>query len=262
MGKSSPPPPPDPSVVAAAQGAANKETAVAQTRLNMVDQNNPDGTVRYSEIPGSEVDGVPRYRADVSLSPGQQRIYDQNASNSLNLGILAGTGIENAEGVLSSELDLSDTKITKGLVDAYQAVYGEQNDKRRADLEANLVNRGIRPGSEAYDRSVRGFQQGENDRENQLFLSGRQQEMAKIMAERNQPINEITALSSGSQVSNPIASFAPTPQTAIAPTDIVGPTYASYNGQVRAANAKNHARGQIVGGLFGMGAGLASGGYL
>lgn len=54
MGKSVKyPTPPDPNETAAAQGALNKETAVAQARLNMVDQSGPFGTLRYEEIPGS-----------------------------------------------------------------------------------------------------------------------------------------------------------------------------------------------------------------
>ena len=262
MGKSSPPAPPDPAATAAAQGAANKETAVAQSRLNMVDQSNPAGSITYSEIPDSMVDGVPRYRAETVYSPDQLAIFNQNSSNSLSLGELAGTGIDNAQGVLGTEVDLSDGTTTKNLVNAYQSVYGDQITKRRDDLESSLVNRGIRPGSDAYDKTVRGFEQSRNDQENQLFLSGRAQEMAKTLAERNQPINEITALTSGSQVSNPLASLAPTPSTGIAPTDVIGPTYQSYQGQVNSVNARNQQRSQIVGGLFGLGSSAISGGFI
>jgi len=261
MGKSSPPPAPDPVATAAAQTATNKETAIAQSRLNSVDQYNPSGSIIYSDIPGSEVDGVGRQRVDTTFSPAQQAIFDQNNATSLSLGKLAATGAENATDVLGTAADLSDDAIVKSLRDSYNSVYGDQWNTRRGDLESSLVNRGIRPGSDAYDKTVRGFEQSRNDAENQLLLGGRQQSLSQLIAERNQPINEITALSSGSQVSNPASSAVATPQTAIAPTDVTGPVYQAYQGQVNAVNAKNKQRSELIGGLFGMGAGALSGGY-
>jgi hypothetical protein len=117
MGKSSPPPAPDPAATAAAQGTANKETAVAQARLNMVDQYNPSGSIVYNEIPDSIVDGVPRYGVTTSLNPTNQKIFDQAQTNALGLGRLADIGIGNAQGVLGTQVDLSDDAIVKNLKD-------------------------------------------------------------------------------------------------------------------------------------------------
>ena len=51
MGKgSSAPPPPDPTVTANAQAAANKDTAITQAQLNMVDQYTPYGSTVYSQV--------------------------------------------------------------------------------------------------------------------------------------------------------------------------------------------------------------------
>ena len=261
MGKSSPPPAPDPAATAAAQGTANKETAVAQSRINMVDQHNPAGNIVYSEIPGSEVDGVPRYQVTTSLSPTNQKIFDQAATNSLSLGDLAGTGIDNAQSVLGTQVDLSDDAIVKNLKDSYQSVYGDQWDTRRAELEASLVNRGIRPGTEAYDRSVRGLEQSRNDADNQLLLNGRNQALSQMTAQRNQPLNEISALMSGSQVSNPTAGMVQTPQTGIAPTDVIGAHYGAYNSSLSRNQQSNAGLQQGLGGLFSLGAGALAGGY-
>ena len=55
MGKKSPsmPAPPDPVKTAEAQAAANKETAIAQAQLNMIDQYTPYGSLVYSPIQGT-----------------------------------------------------------------------------------------------------------------------------------------------------------------------------------------------------------------
>ena len=55
MGKKSPsmPAPPDPVKTAEAQAAANKETAIAQAQLNMIDQYTPYGSLVYSPVEGT-----------------------------------------------------------------------------------------------------------------------------------------------------------------------------------------------------------------
>ena len=87
MGKSapSPPPPPDPAATAAAQSAVNKETAIAQAKLNMIDEYTPYGSAVYTKRGGVE-DGIQQYARTTTLDPAQQAIVDkQNAViNALN----------------------------------------------------------------------------------------------------------------------------------------------------------------------------------
>ena len=51
MGKPKYPSPPDPYETAAAQGAVNKDTAITQAQLNMVDQQGPFGSLTYERLP-------------------------------------------------------------------------------------------------------------------------------------------------------------------------------------------------------------------
>lgn len=82
MGKNSPKPP-DPYETARAQGAMNRETAITQAGLNMVNQYTPGGTLEYTQN-GTWEDGTPRYNARQTLSPDQQQLYD--ASNRIQGG--------------------------------------------------------------------------------------------------------------------------------------------------------------------------------
>jgi hypothetical protein len=77
-----------------------------------------------------------------------------------------------------------------------------------------------------------------------LNNQGRQQSISEIMALRNQPINEITALMSGGPVSMP--QFHNTPQTGVANTDVAGLINSNYQQQVGQHNA-------MTGGLSNLG---------
>ena len=87
MGKSapSPPPPPDPAKTAAAQAAANKETAIAQAKLNMIDEYTPYGSSLYTKR-GEVEDGIQQYARTTTLDPDQQAIVDKQNKviNALN----------------------------------------------------------------------------------------------------------------------------------------------------------------------------------
>lgn len=122
---------------------------------------------------------------------------------------------------------------------------------RREGNEANLLARGIRPGSQAYDRSQLNTAQGENDAYNQLMLTGNQQAFQQGQALRNQPINEITALLSGSQVSQPQVN---TNMPTIPTTDVAGLIGQDYQNQL----AQSQQQQAMLGNLFSAGATLIS----
>jgi hypothetical protein len=84
---------------------------------------------------------------------------------------------------------------------------------------------------------------------NQAQSNNWNQQIQDQLLMRNQPINETTALMSGSQVSQP--SYVNTPQTGIANTDVAGLYQNNYNAQISAQNA-------MMGGLGSIGGGLAS----
>ncbi len=72
-------------------------------------------------------------------------------------------------------------------------------------------------------------------------------------ANRNQPINEISALMSGSQVSQP--NFVNAPSSQIPTTDYAGITQQGFQNQMGIYNQQNQNMNQILGGVLGLGAG-------
>ena len=83
--------------------------------------------------------------------------------------------------------------------------------------------------------------------------SARNQYMQEQYAQRNQPINEITSLLSGSQVQNP--NFLNTPNSQIPTTDIAGLINQNFAQQQSNFNTASQSWNSLMGGIFGLGAG-------
>jgi len=88
------PDPPDPTKTIAAQTASNKDTAGYQQSMNLIDQNTPLGSLRYTNVGTDPTTGAPKYQSDVSLTPSGQRSFDlqQQVSEALNNLALKGSG--------------------------------------------------------------------------------------------------------------------------------------------------------------------------
>ena len=240
---------PDPKETAAAQGQMNKETAIAQANLNAVNQVTPQGTLTWETI-GTNPDGTPIRRQTQAYSPEQQRLYDQQTALSGQLNQLATDQTGRLSGLLGKPVDLSNEATEGRLMELGRARLDPLMQQRRSSMETRLANQGVMPGSAAYDRAMQSLGQQENDAYNSLLLSGRQQSASEALQERNQPINEITALMSGGQVSGP--TWNNTGQTGINPADYQGAVRDKYNSQMQQYNAEMQSSNAMMGGLFGL----------
>lgn len=255
---------PDPKETAAAQAAANKDTAITQYGLNATNQVTPQGTLTYNQI-GTWADGTPRYEAVQSYSPQQQALYDKYTQTQSNLGDLGNTLSSQLKGYMATPFDANGaSKATAdNLAQLGAARLDPQFQRDQQSLETQLVNKGIRPGTAAWDSEMARFSNAKNDAYNQLYLTGQQQAYNQALQTRNQPINEITALLSGSQVSNP--NYASTPTPGVAPTDVIGAQQQSLNQQNVGYQGQLAQNNALTSGLFGLGSaalgGWAYGGF-
>jgi len=119
-------------------------------------------------------------------------------------------------------------------------------------MEADMLARGIRPGSAAYDTFKRNQGEKENDAWNQIFINARDQAVNEKLTERNQPFKEFAALLSGSQIDQP--QFGATPGASVAGTDYAGLVSQDYQNKLAAQQAKQSSFDKALGGLFGIGA--------
>lgn len=239
---------PDPAKTAAAQAAANKEAAVAQANINMVNQYTPGGQLEYTER-GTASDGTPQYSATQTLSPEQQAIFDQNNTAALKYGQTANNQLDAISSRLSQPLDFSSLGAAPQLnedtrsrvADSLYQRINPQLEQERAALETRLANQGFTSGTEAFRNEMDQFSRSQNDarlavenaalgQASQLYgleANQRDRSINEMMQQRSQPLNELAAMLSGSQVQGP--SFVNSPQQSVAPADYMGAAYGSAN---------------------------------
>lgn len=290
MGKGSKAPsPPNPYQTAAAQTASNKETAITQAGLNMVNQVTPDGSLTYSQN-GSWSDGTPRYTATQVLSPNQQQLKTIGDQTNLSLAQTGQSQAAKLGGILGTPVDFSSAPELRSKIGANdfsadrqrveQALFDRlapQMDRRRSQLEDQLRNQGLQAGSEGWNTRMDDLSRENNDLrlatvaqagQEQNRLSGleqgqasfqnnaRTQAIAETLQQRNQPINETAALMGGTQVAGP--NLFSTPQTGVGGTDVGGYINSAYQGQLANYNAGQQRNNAAMGGIFGIGSSIAS----
>lgn len=210
-----------------------------------------------------------------TLSPEQQAVYNQQVGNQQGLGSLANQGIGAAKGIIGSKLDYSGVpsgpgdynSLRQSVYDAMMARPNEDLGIKRDNTNSDLIAAGIRPGSKAYDAQMNLINRQQNDAQQQAIINAgnqtqqaygmdmqrRQQGLAEQLAQRQVPLNEITALMSGSQVSNPfqMPGYAQNANVQAAPVYNAAQQAGQYGTDVY--NAQQAARGNMNSGLVGLG---------
>lgn len=283
MGKPSPKQPsaPDPAATAAAQGAANKEAAIATARLNQINEVTPYGSTAYTPT-GQTVDGIQQFQRTTTLDPAEQNLLNQQRGiNSQLLGIGEGQ-LGRVEQNFAQPLDYSGLPAAPQADDAArqrveQAMLSRLEPQFANDEEAlrtRLANTGFSMGGEGYNRGMDEFNRmktdarlaavgaggAEQSRQFGLEQSARQQGIQEMLTQRNQPLNELAALlGTSGGVNTP--TFSPIPNQQIAPADVTSPIYANYQAQLAQANQRSQANNALLGSLFNLG-GTLGGSYM
>lgn len=243
---------PDPVATANAQAGLNQSTAVTQQLLNMVNQSNPwgsvsytqDGSTSFTDSSGKTI-SVPRFNQTTTLSPEQQAIFDKTQAAERNLAGVAQDQSARIGETLSDPFKFDNQDAADWAYDLASSRILPQQQRNEEALRSRLINSGLRPGTMAWNSEMERLTQGNTDQLNQLMLTGRGQALGEALATRNQPINELTALLSGSQVSNPAQMSGPTPQTQVGGVDYSGLVRDNYQAKLANYQAK-------MGGLFGL----------
>jgi hypothetical protein len=250
--KSSSPPPPD------YKGAA--EATAAGNRINQV---TPYGSLTYTES-GVDSRGNPKWTANVELSEDQKRLLDQQNATSLGLGELQQQGLGYVRDMISNPFDTSglpQTGINVGenMTDSIMRRLQPTIQMEQKQFDAQMANQGIPIGSEAYANAKRMFDERQNDKLNSAIIQGtqtglqaRQQGFGELGYIRNEPINTLSAIRSGSQVTNP--NFVTTP----AGPDYLSAAQSGYNADLAASNARNAASNSFTSGLMSLGGTLGA----
>lgn len=254
--KDSPSPPPAPDYAGAAQATAagNLEAAKYATAANRVNQYSPYGSEVYAQgNPGSDTD--PQWSKTINLSPVGQQLLDYQNQAALGLGQQTGQALNRVNQSLSQPFDYSSVG---DIQNAAQGAITSRLDplwqQREQQTNTQLINQGLRPGSEAYTNAMRDFNTGRNDAYQQAILAGintMPQTYQMASALRNQPLNELNALRTGSQVTNPTFQQVPQQQTTTGANQLGAAQLQGQSGldQYNAATGSNNS---FMNGLLGL----------
>lgn len=225
MGKSAATTPvPDPATTAATQTASNEQTAYYNSLLNNVNQYTPYGSLTYQNN-GDATN--PNFSSTVTLSPDQQNLYNLQTTGDTALATLGNDQLGAIQNSVSTPYSyaglpaaLSDSDYAQVQQDGQNAILNLEEPQFNIQDEAlrsQLANQGIVSGSTAYNNAMNLQDQTRSNAEQQAILNGQQyattalnnsltsrnQAINEYSAQREAPLNEYDAFTSGTQVTNP-----------------------------------------------------------
>jgi hypothetical protein len=249
----SPPPVPDPSGVAASQFASNLAAGESAQAGSQVNQITPTGSLTYYQT-GVGPNGVPTYSAVQQLTPAQQELMNLQQQG---MGIAGGAGanlLANSFGQYSSAPNLSDmaggeTQKLLGQETSYLSPYFTS---QTSQLDNQLRNQGIMPGTPAYNQQMMQLQGNQNQAvtgflaqaEPSAFQQAESQYMlplqtAQTLLDMNQPGN----------VNAPYTGQAPNYQ----PPNVIGATANAQQAEEQNYQAQMQQQSAMLSGLMGIG---------
>lgn len=268
------PKPPDARNTADIQQGYNINAANKQQQLNMLNQSTPFGSLNW--MPDANAPGG--YSENVTLAPEQQALLEQqNRNKAIIAGLTggfagtadtlagnAGTLAENTAGMYSAAPNLDPSAITNKLLDwqtkYVQPIFNQQS----SNLEAQLRNQGLAPGSEAYNNAKNLLARNQGDVTNQFFAQDEPLAFSQEVQKYQLPAQTISALlgAGGSAAGTAGAvtgaggpqgpAFQQTPTEQIQPANYQG--LAEQNYQQQNQNYEN-----TLAGLFGIPTAVAGG---
>ena len=261
IGKDSAPAPPDYTALAKQQAQSNIDMARMGLSANRVNQQTPFGALSYSQT-GTDAYGNPTYTATQTLSPEQQKLYNQQTGLSSGLLGAAQSGLGNVQnslmqgGVDTSKLAQTGINPGETYSDAIMRRLAPQMQQEQGQFDAQMANQGIAPGTEAYNNAKRSFDQAQNDKLTSAVVGGMQTGLQANQQSFNQaqqnllnPINMVNSLRTGSNLT-PATYVNPALQANVPGVDYMGAGVNQYNANLAQTNANNAASGGFFGGLM------------
>lgn len=226
--------------------------------------------------------GMPQWTSTINLSEEQQKILDQQQANQIKSGEIGANSLSQAQNAYANPFSYSGLPEVYGSGDlnaarskAEEAIYSRLDPQFNRDYDAlrtQLANQGIGQGSEAYNREMENFNKAKTDARMQAVLFGgqeadrlfgqsltnRQQAISEYERQRNAPLNEYAALTGGVQVQNP--QFQQYNYTGAQTPNYAQEVQNQYQSQLNAYNADVAGQNSLLGGLFGLGTSMLTGG--
>lgn len=258
---------PDYSAAARQTAQGNIDAARLAVAANRVNQYTPYGSLEYT-MSGEDKYGNPMWSATQKFAPEQQKLFDIQNALSIGVGELGSKGLEYVGQQLENPFDVSQLPSiginpSETYSDAIMRRLEPQLTQQNEQFEQQMANQGIPVGSEAYNRAKMALGQRQNDLLASSQIQGfdvgnraRAAAFGELAYRRNEPLNVLSALRTGSQVTAPTYVNSAQQATTSGP-DLLGAAQMGYNAQMGNFNAQQAAQANLNQGLFSLaGAGM------
>lgn len=251
------PKPTDPIVAGQAQNGQNLYAGNINTAAQSGTITNPWGTRTTALSPRTIVDPLTGkdqtvYAADVTetLSPEQQRIFNENQASEYNLSQYGNQQTQELLRRGASPFAYNTGDHEAWFARNYDNLNAEGNAQANESLRSRLANQGIKVGSDAYDREMKALSGGQSQARLNALMGSQQQGYEQALATRNQQTNEPLAIATGTQINQP--QFTPGRTGTVATTDMMS-AYQNYDNQrMNRYNSKMANLGGLFSGLGSM----------
>jgi hypothetical protein len=222
--------------VQAAQATTLGNMAGAQqaTQANRINQNTPYANLSYTQ--SVDANGNPTWTANQTLNPQLQALTESSLQ-----------GLQASQANPMYGINPGQT-YSDAIMQRLQPQLAQQSESNTAAL----ANRGIVPGTQAYDNAMRTFQQGQNDLLTSAQINGMQTGL-QAQGLQNQQAANIKSLASPGYVN-------PYTQAAVAGPDYLGAYTTGNAAAIAAQNAANAKTANTQAGLYGLGSAALLGG--
>jgi hypothetical protein len=241
------PKPANPTAVADSQFQYGQQAQNANIAANRLDQTTPFGSLNYGQT-GTDQFGNPTYELTSGLSPEIQGIVNSLQGTMGNLG----------QAVAANYTDLPDfseaagtqTKINMDRQLSYLQPYFTQASEQ---LDNQLRNQGLMPGTTAYDRATTKLRDDQNQSVMSFLNTAQPLAFNQAVQQYNQPLQTISNLMSTTLGTDPASRFVSPPQANMTAPDFVGAN-ANYNqANMQRYQAQLAQHNAMLTGAFGIG---------
>jgi Chaperone of endosialidase len=222
--------------------------------------------------PGTPGQFVPTYTATTTLNPQLQGIVNTTEANAQGNANLESGLLANVAQTANKPLDLSWGNIASNIYGLEKNTLDPQWAQNQQNEDQSLADQGLTPGSQGYGYQQTQFGLNKANAYNNAMLGAQSQAVNDITTQYNSPLNALTALRSNTQVAQPGVGQTAASGTANVPAanyaGIATSNYATGSQALTAAEqiqtqqyqTQQQAQSQLMGGLFGLGGSLLSGG--
>lgn len=204
-----------------------------------------------------------------TLNPEQQKIFENEQQLQQQLGFLGIKAADMAGDTITQPLNFNERFGTQAqgrqqVIDAMMSRYDQDAGRQKEAINSDLIARGIPAGSKAYEVEMDRLGRARNDALQQATIAAdtksmdeRRQAITEALAERQVPLNEISAFRTGSQI-QPLQFSGMTPVNAGA-APVFNAADAALNAGMDQYGIRSGNYNNFMNGLFSLGAAALGG---